>query len=170
MTTTNRAKSLQLSLSRIRRYCKGIGIALMVIAVLMAMLSLASMVLIIAAGSEDMAAILYSLLRDGSVIAVTVLASRLFLESADESTPFGSTQTRRLREMTLLLLFLVVVELCFDVDHLSTVTLWGMNWDFTVVSRHTLDIPVLVMAAIAFCMSVIFQYGSLLQSDHDGTV
>lgn len=162
------------SLKYVRRSCRIISIIVLLMAALVAIL----WIMVICSGlfsnssfkAESMIASTYTTLRDAVIIVALFLVSAVFSSAGQDMTPFGAKQTSRLRAVSVLLLILVVLDACFIVDYRGSLELLGSQLEIVVTTTSSLNVPALVLAAVAFCMSVIFRYGALLQEEEDALV
>lgn len=167
-------EDIRASLLKTRKCCRIIGVALFAAVcavVLLCCILLFAVILNAPASSLSLVAIIAFVVMRGALIsAVLWFSSKVFRDAGANLTPFSDHQTIRLRIIAGLLLALMLVEAFFGIDYSSTLDVLGVQFEFAIETMPSLNIPALVLAAVAFCMSVIFQYGALLQEDEDALV
>lgn len=162
------------SFSSVKKWCKAIEVLTVAVAVLVGLVGIAILGVMGAACVEGkmpaLSIIAYTFLHYGLIVAAIAIAAAVFHDASVGETPFGPRQTRRLRIIGALLTALVAVELFFDASFSGSLDLLGAQLPVSAEATRSLSMPALILAALAFCLSVIFQYGSLLQGGHDETV
>lgn len=173
MTSTLK-EDIDKSLGLVRKSCLIISYVVAAIVFLVILLYVIALSVSIADGlalsGEGLIAALYSTLRNSVIIVSLLLVSIVFSSASRNMTPFGIKQTARLRVISLLLFVLVALDACFVVDYHGDIEVFGSQIEIIIATTSSLNIPALVLAAVAFCMSVIFRYGALLQEEEDALV
>ncbi|MCI8340699.1 MAG: hypothetical protein HFJ73_03790 [Eggerthellaceae bacterium] len=167
-------EDIEKSLHIVRKTCHIISSVVMVVAGLLVLLCFGvisvSVSDIASLGAEGLIATVYTVMRDIVIIGALFLVAMVFGDASRNMTPFGRGQTFRLKAVSFLLLVIVVIDACFIVDYHNVLHVFGLQFEVAVVTTSSLNIPALVLAAVAFCMSVIFRYGALLQEEEDALV
>lgn len=174
-------RELNASIDKVKRGCKLIKYVCLIclIAFLFSwVMLLGAMVLDIVSSGLDsikLRGIIYILLH-GIVISILLFISvRVFSSVVAGESPFTMRQVWRFRIAALVLLALVVVEAFVAVGFSQTVQLLGTDMIYDggyALDRDQIDINIMALffAAMVFGISVVFQYGSLLQRLNDETV
>lgn len=175
MVEMSNAHFIRESLINVRKWCDAISIILIVIAVLLSLSFIlavgAIVVSCLTGGSYEMlGAGAFVVIRGAVIVAALIISAMVFRVASYCGTPFGPQQTFRLRIIGSLLIGVVIIELLCDFSYFISIDPFGLQVEYAIEAKRALNIPALVLAAVAFCMSVIFQYGALLQEDEDALV
>lgn len=125
------------------------------------------------AGTGDAPVLLNALLVAVCCGTVAWSLARFFSDVAAGSEPFSRKQARRLRAVAACFLVLFVCDFAFPDASLSFVTEGGLNVGFSSATDTTtpnINVVMLMMSALAYFLSVAFEYASLLQRNVDETL
>lgn len=97
------------------------------------------------------------------------VVSRIFSDVARGKSPFCKQQVRRIRTLAYLMIVKALVEALFSAG--GSLLMRAGDWSVTCIDGgligdqtiFLIDAGALFMAAVIICLSVVFQYGSLLQ-------
>lgn len=109
----------------------------------------------------------------GLVVALLVLGIRVFSSISGGSSPFLASHARTIRQAAYLFLVYALFDLLWSPD----IAAWFMIGDASLgywadggpVVLHA-NVGLLISAALFSCLSLLFQYGSLLQQLSDDVV
>lgn len=97
------------------------------------------------------------------------VVARIFSDVARGKSPFCKQQVRRIRTLAYLMIVKALVEALFSAG--GSLLMRAGDWSVTCIdggfigdqTTFLIDAGALFMAAVIICLSVVFQYGSLLQ-------
>lgn len=175
------SQELETSIERLVRVCRIIkNISITCFVVFMPSLAIVlGLMLLDLVNSMNVVATLKSLLyvlSYGFVIGALLLISiKIFSNIVSGESPFTIKQAKRFRIAGALLLLLAVVESILSMDFSYSVQLSGVNFaanGSTGAEQSVINIDAMMIffAVILFSLSVLFQYGILLQRLCDETV
>ena len=138
-------------------------------------------------GIKGALATLGNLIAEAVMAAVFWFLAKLFEETLETGTPFGAGQSRYLRAIAISLLaagalqLVAIVVACalgygafggFRISSLPGLELFGNMFGNTgeLGNYAYLDLTVFLLAAVAWGLSFVFEYGSFLQTENDFTL
>ena len=177
-------EAIERSLSKVGRVGKFIKAACDVFAVAMLLIWAALVVLSASGGFDGDGAASFSM-NVGTLlyVSVIILVTALFLRTLSSifagvvkgESPFNRLQVKKMRLLGYLLVAKALVEAVFSMGSSLFAQLGG--WDVMVIDAGVLAESVLYidggslfMAAVLICLSVVFEYGALLQRLSDDAV
>lgn len=170
------------SLTRVRRVCTLITVALKVILVVTCIYWVISTLLMCYSlvnpgsfsflGATSVLNILLFILYDVAIGSMFVVFIRIFSSASRGESPFTLDQVKRLRTIAVLLLLCAVLDFGITVDG-SLFQYGGVNIGY-ISTSDTMIFPInfglLISAAVVFAFSFVFKYGVLLQELSDDTL
>ena len=176
---------VEASLDRIRKFSKVVGAILRVSFVLVLLywlaftaLSIVSMTFSVDFGIETTESIyvLLVLLGIGFIMAILLkIGSDVFKDVALGESPFTLVQARRFKAVSLIVLVYVLLEAplspgCMALLQMSGIDVGYVFVDYASSPSISINIGALLVAAVFFSLSLVFEYGLLLQELSDETL
>lgn len=175
---------VEASLDRIRKFSKVVGAILRVSFVLVLLywlaftaLSIVSMTFSVDFGIETTESIyvLLVLLGIGFIMAILLKGSDVFKDVALGESPFTLVQARRFKAVSLIVLVYVLLEAllspgCMALLQMSGIDVGYVFVDYASSPSISINIGALLVAAVFFSLSLVFEYGLLLQELSDETL
>lgn len=104
---------------------------------------------------------------------ISILIIRIIMlilkEVLDNESPFTLRQAKRIKNISFLLFAKVIIDFAFPGSIIPVVNNDHISLSYEVIKSETLilnfNLEFLALAAILFCISLVFQYGVLLQAD-----
>lgn len=104
--------------------------------------------------------------------AIIFLVMLIPKDALKDESPFTLKQAKRIRSVAFLLLAKEVVGMIFPMQVIPLVANEHLSFSFEIAKSPTfiinINIEMLFMAALLFCLSLVYQYGVLLQNDTRG--
>lgn len=108
------------------------------------------------------------------VISIVVIGIKVFSDVARGKSPFSMTQVKRLRAVAALLLAYMLLEVLLSPGIISAVDIAGLDLGYVVqrpdVPSISINLGALLGAIVFWALSLIFEYGVLLQEFSDDTL
>ena len=185
MTTEEYTKT-EASLNRLKKSAKAIRVFFKVIFVLFCIVWVMLVALfgflsffpeIVSPDAESAGAVPFILcIVFGLLIAVFLRQAIHFLSDIEKGeSPFSMRQVRRIRVVALIFMVYVVVEAVFSIGQTTLVESGSLMVKYSVTSVNSnptlsINFGMLSAAAILYCLSLVFEYGTLLQQLSDETL
>lgn len=173
-------QSIREAYSKVKKICKAIqivcGISLMCFLFAWALLVMTTIFGAVTEPSpQSIAQAAYCFIFGIIVVAMIWIAFRIFSDAVHGESPFVPKQIRRIRIASLLLIVLVFVEALTLFDFSSGVVVSNLDIGFVRVGgeeQHSIEINAgaLFLSIVLYCVSVVFEYGVLLQRFTDETL
>lgn len=174
------SRELKASISKVGKACKAIKYICLICFVLFTVLWIVLMCLLTidlattGSGGGAIGPFLYVLSHGLAMGALLFVFLKIFSSIVSGESPFTIEQVRRFRLAAALLLLLAVIEAFLSASFSYGSQILGMNvlaagGSATEQSYININVLALFFAAALFSVSVIFQYGTLLQRLTDET-
>lgn len=173
------ARSIRKAYSKVKKLCKFIqvicGIAFVCFFILW-VLFMASVIVGAAVGPDvfHFMQLLYYFIYGGVIAAIIWMVFKTFSDVVNGANPFTTKIIRRMRLASLLMLILVIVEAFAVFNFSAEMTIanidLGVANDYAQGRYLNINVGLLSFAIVLYCISVIFEYGSLLQRFTDETL
>ena len=113
------------------------------------------------------ALMIVTMLSAGIMAAILFVASFVFKDIRREGTPFAKKNSNKIKVLSLLILAKAII--IPPLQCLAVIILTSMD-DASTLFDFNLDLGYLVVAAVFFCLALIFEYGAELQRQADETL
>lgn len=153
----------------ITRACYVVALVMMALAVIGCCVSLVAPDVIPFLGSVDIFTTFLLIVYGGITILIIRMVMLILKEVLENESPFTLKQAKRVKNIALLLFAKVVADLVFPGDVIPLVDNAHVSLSYEVIKSETLilnvNVEFLALAVILFVISLVFQYGVLLQSE-----
>lgn len=173
---------LENSIGKVKRISKIIRLVCNVVAILVvftwiALLGL-SLFEFFSSNASSVIGLVYSVLSMSAISAWIVVfvrtVSSIFSEILNGEAPFGPRQVKKVKILSALMLVLFAIDTVISTGSVVLFNQLGVH--VSIVSTFQPEIPfisinggALFMAAVLYCLSIFFEYGTLLQRLSDET-
>ena len=176
---------VEASLNRIKRVCKVLGIllniafcaflAIWAIFVVSYTMELANSRVGTDTFFEDILSLLSVVVMGPLVAALVKIGSNVFLDVVRGESPFTMSQSNRMRRVAIILLIYAVFEAILSPGFVTTLQLGGLDIGYRITESPLepsipINAGVLLVAAALWAVSLVFEYGVLLQEFSDETL
>lgn len=173
----------EVSLARLRKVAKVISVAFKIVFVVYCFVWLAIIVLfgvlaffpeLLGISSSGVLPFVMCIVFGLLIGTLIRIATLVFVDVAKGESPFTKRQVKRIRWVAIIFLAYAVIEMVFPSGQASLVQEGSLHVGYSVASETSDSIyinPGMLGAAIIFyCLSLVFEYGTLLQQLSDETL
>lgn len=176
---------VQVTLERIKKFCKVAGIVLNIVFILVVaywlillLVAFASLFIDIDLSlvTTDTPALIIPLACSGFLLAsLFKIGATVFLDVSHGESPFTLIQAKRLKWLSVIVVLYVFLEALLSPGFMAVLQLNGFDVGYSLVDYGanpsiSINVGALFVAVVFFSLSLVFKYGVLLQEFSDETL
>lgn len=182
---TKEINETEMALSRLKRTSRIIRTVLKISFIFFCVLWLIALVLLVAllvnpqiapgADAANVVVVVFVGVMGAIIAFVLWIAYRVFDDVSKGESPFSRVQVKRIRWVAYVLLLYAVIDMLFPTGEAFLMQEGSFHFAYTVANGPnnpsiSINIGTLATAIIFYCLSLVFEYGTLLQQLSDETL